>query len=69
MTKINIIKCDGCGKLIEDSTDAYMMDLRGSSYWVLDGYEFHEINLHFCRGCAFHLMDTLKRIIKNIEKE
>jgi len=60
--KIEVIKCDGCGTIIDDPRDAYRMKLAGSTFWSGDCYEQLEVDLHFCLRCANDLKRRMQII-------
>jgi len=67
MAKIEVTKCDGCGKLIEDPKEAYQLRLEGEEFFVVDGYEKLTKNLHFCWRCAQNIKTQLEKIAANME--
>lgn len=60
--KVEVIKCDGCGKLIEDRKEAYHLRLEGEEFFVVDGYEKLTKDLHFCWRCAQNIKSSLEKI-------
>lgn len=67
MSKIEVTKCDGCGKLIEDSKDAYHLKLEGDEYWDIEGATRISKDLHFCWRCAQNIKTQLEKIAANME--
>jgi DNA-directed RNA polymerase subunit N (RpoN/RPB10) len=68
--KIEVVKCDGCGKLIEDDKEAYQIRLEGREYYTGPGnsdYGQSVMELHFCWRCARNIKSTLEKIAANME--
>lgn len=63
--KVEVFKCDGCGKLIESGTRAFRMKLEGDEWYTGPGnsdYSQHVYDLHFCDGCARGIKRSLELI-------
>lgn len=59
-----VMVCDGCGKVINKTSEAYHLNLRTDSFW--DGVErdYLEENFDFCPLCASDIKRTLERIAR-----
>ena len=69
--KVEVYKCDGCGRLIEKATDVWVLRLE-----QLGGYIDPasgrtdpplEKHLHFCRDCANQIKRALRVIAEKME--
>ena len=69
MAKIEVVKCDGCGKILEKTSEIYHLHLKTDRFW--DGVEMdtNVIRLDFCYTCAINIKKTLEKIAKFLNKE
>jgi len=71
--KVEVYKCDGCGKLIEKETDVWVLRLEQLVGYIdpASGRENKplEKHLHFCPACAAFLKDVLKAIYERLTQE
>jgi len=69
MSKIEVIKCDGCGKILEEKSEIYHLCLETDRFW--DGVEMNTniVRLDFCYSCAKNIKKTLEKIAKSLEKK
>jgi len=67
--KIPVRKCDGCGQLIEKTSESYEIHMIGKdTFW--DGFDNNERikELDFCERCAGKLKESLEIIAKRIQE-
>jgi len=64
-----VIKCDGCGKIIERTSECYKLALKTDKFW--DGVEmdYNLIQLDFCPICARGIKKSLEKIAKSLEQK
>jgi len=65
MGKVDVWKCDGCGKLMERESDVYRLDLKTCRSWNGTDSDYLEKRLGFCSGCA----NQVKKSLETIEKK
>ncbi|RLG16711.1 hypothetical protein DRN69_00055 [Candidatus Pacearchaeota archaeon] len=60
MSRREVTVCDGCGKVIEDVSKCYKLNLETNKFW--DGVEsrYNLIQLDFCPKCAMEIIDEYK---------
>ena len=54
--------CDGCGKELIRTADAYHLHLKTDRFWNSVDMDWFEKNLEFCGVCAENIKTTLLRI-------
>lgn len=68
--KVEVWKCNGCGRLIEKRSEVYGISLHSLPFYVLGDpeceREMKKIELHFCGKCAKNLLNTLKVIAERM---
>ena len=68
--KVEVYKCDGCGKLIEKETDVWVLKLEQLVGYIDPASSREnkplEKHLHFCPVCAAFLKDVLKAIYEKL---
>jgi|Deesub1362A_J573_1020465.scaffolds.fasta_scaffold00330_41 hypothetical protein len=66
--KVEVWKCDSCGKLMEKPGDVYTVTFKSLPYSVYDGHRWEEqvdkIVLHFCERCVRGFKNVIQDIIK-----
>jgi len=69
MSTEEVVKCDGCGKIIEKTSKCYKLCLKTDKFW--DGVEmdYNLMQLDFCYVCAVHIKETLDKIAKSLEQK
>jgi len=69
MSEKKVIVCDGCGKILERTSEIYHLKLETDRFW--DGVEnvkFIE-NLDFCKKCAVHIKQVLENCPNLLNKK
>ena len=69
MSKKEVIVCDGCGRIIERSSEHYKLYLKSDKFWDGVEYEYNLIELDFCPICARRIKETLEKIARRLEEE
>lgn len=69
MSSKTINVCDGCGKILEKTSESYYMNLRTDRFWNSVEMDWFEHNLEFCERCALHIKDTLDKIYNKLTLE
>jgi len=50
-----VIKCDGCGTILEKSQEIYLIDKQVQKLWHIIEVDYHSAKLHFCYPCAINI--------------
>jgi len=64
-----VIKCDGCGRIIERASERYKLALKSDEFWNVVEKDYNLIQLDFCYICAVHIRETLDKIAKSLEQK
>jgi len=64
-----VVKCDGCGKIIEKTSECYKLCLKTDRFW--NGVEMvnNVIQLDFCPVCARGIKKSLEKIAERLEQK
>jgi len=63
-----VVVCDGCGKVIEKTSECYKLSLKTDKFWDGVDMERNLIHLDFCPICARSVKETLRKIAKSLER-
>ena len=69
MSKKEVIICDGCGKIIEKTSEHYKLNLKTDKFWDGVEFDYNLISLDFCPACAMQIKETLQKIARKLEGE
>ncbi len=62
MSVRTVHECDGCRKIINTKQERYKLNLSTERFWSGADSDSLEINLEFCRWCAYDIKQTLQAI-------
>ena len=59
--------CDGCGKTLERTAEAYHLDLKTEKYFNGVDDSQHFVKLDFCEMCAADIKEVLTKIAERLK--
>ena len=69
MSRKEVIVCDGCGKILEKTSQIYKIYLKTDKFWNGVDTDRNVIYLDFCYTCARDIKNTLEKIAKRMGDE
>ena len=67
--KKEVVVCDGCGKILEKTSEVYHLCLKTDKFWSGADMDYNVIQLDFCSTCARQIKDILVKIYEKLQEE